>query len=83
MKKEQQKLVFVNVVFIRSNILKGALNAIQNLFIKQYLNLPQKKKMEQELEEKLKKIETKIDDLDERFDEVVGLINFLQNKIKI
>lgn len=35
------------------------------------------------VEEKLERIEKKIDDLDDRFDEVVGLINFLQRKIRI
>ena len=37
----------------------------------------------EEIKSKLEKIEKKIDDLDDRFDEVVSLINFLQNKIRI
>ena len=37
----------------------------------------------EQIKQKLEKIEEKIDDLDERFDEIVGILNFLQDKVRI
>ena len=36
-----------------------------------------------EIKEELEEINEKLDDLDERFDEVIGVLNFLQNKVRI